>query len=583
MDEASPVKLVDETSNSIPVPNVPPAPPPAPPLVPSPLVNQVSPTTISPATPPQYYTSQNTTVTTGSESHALRNIFLSALALGFILVLTSVSYVYWTFIRPRWYLATALSNLVAAESFRFRADIPLINQSTLTFEGDRFYDSSALSASKITYTAQGDLNQTVTTTVETIASESDEYLKPTNSHMTQMYNQLLSFEPYLQDDPALAAIQPVINGTSWAHYPQSSSASTTEESEYSIAPFEFFVLLAFGTKITNYEPSMQINDQDYAHYTMSLENAAIVSFLEALKDREFSIDVAELNRLIDAINQTASSNGDVLTIVVDKKLHTPHLITLTVPESIISILTENKQAEEEELISPFLSAAENPLQLLRWFPKGAIGPHIVVEFSNYNQVAPIQAPTDIVEIESVENASELLGYIITYLTNPKVNETATGKNNAYITSIHEAKLLFNQGKYAEGLTMATKSLTLAETDEDKAYANYWMGLHTYKLGKSTEAEPLLLRAAALKSAYAAPYVTLGAISTDRGNFEQMRVYSLKCVEYDPKYGWCYNNLGLSYAYLGQKAEAITQLEKAVSLDPLSFVFNDNLKRVKANQ
>nr|MBP9781730.1 tetratricopeptide repeat protein [Candidatus Woesebacteria bacterium] len=76
--------------------------------------------------------------------------------------------------------------------------------------------------------------------------------------------------------------------------------------------------------------------------------------------------------------------------------------------------------------------------------------------------------------------------------------------------------------------------------------------------------------------------TLGAISADRGNFEQMKTYSLKCVEYDPQYGWCYNNLGLSYAYLGQKTEAITQLEKAVSLDPLSFVFNDNLKRVKAN-
>ncbi len=240
MDEASPVKLVDENSSSIPVLNVPPAPPPAPPLVPSPLVNPVSPTSISPATPPQYYSSQNTTVTSGSESHALRNIFLSALALGFILVLTSVGYVYWTFIRPRWYLATALSNLVAAESFHFRADVPLINQSRLTFEGDRFYDNSALSANKIMYTTQGDLNQIVTTTVETIMSESDEYLKPTNSHMTQMYNQLLSFEPYLQDDPALAAIQPIINGSSWAHYPQSSS--TTVESEYSIAPFEFFVL-----------------------------------------------------------------------------------------------------------------------------------------------------------------------------------------------------------------------------------------------------------------------------------------------------------------------------------------------------
>ncbi len=575
MDDTSPVKLVGETAN--------PAPPlisaPFPPLPPSP--NQVSPI-IEPATPPQYYTSQNTTVTTGPESHTLRNIFLSALALGFILVLTAAINVYWTFIRPRWYLATAFSNLVAAESFHFRADLPLINQSTLTFDGDRFYENSALSASKIIYTTQGDLNQIVTTTVDTIVSETDEYLKPTNSHMTQMYNQLLTFEPYLQDDPALAAIQPVINGSSWAHYSQSSSTSSTEESEYTISPFEFFIIFALGTKINSYEPAMKINDQEYAHYTMSLENGAIVSFLEDLKDRDFSIDIAELNRLIDAINQSASTNGDVLTIVVDKKLHTPHLITLTVPESIITILTENKQAEEDELISPFISAAENPLQLVRWFPKGNIGPHIVIELSNYNQVTPIQAPSDVVEIESVENASELLGYIITYLTNPTVSEAATGKNNAYITSIHEAKLLFNQGKYTEGLAMATKSLSLAETDEDKAYANYWMGLHTYKLGKSTEAEPLLLRAATLKEAYAAPYVTLGAISADRGNFEQMKTYSLKCVDYDPQYGWCYNNLGLSYAYLGQKTDAITQLEKAVSLDPLSFVFNDNLKRVKAN-
>jgi signal peptidase I len=153
--------------------------------------------------------------------------------------------------------------------------------------------------------------------------------------------------------------------------------------------------------------------------------------------------------------------------------------------------------------------------------------------------------------------------------NPEFNEKA-----------NEAKLLFGQGKYEEQLTSAQELLQLATNDSEKAIAYYWEGLAYYNLGNETLAEASLKDSVSSDIEYAAPYVTLSAISFNERDYDKGLEYAIKCVELDENYGWCHNNLGLAYAYLGEKDKAISELEKAVELDTQSYVFNDNLKRVK---
>lgn len=147
--------------------------------------------------------------------------------------------------------------------------------------------------------------------------------------------------------------------------------------------------------------------------------------------------------------------------------------------------------------------------------------------------------------------------------------------------VNQTKLLWESGKYQESLDKSQLILKEASTDKDKAIAHYWIGLSRYKLQDYNNAESQLKLALELYPDYAAPYVTLAAIEIDtRSNFSKALEYANKCVELDPKYAWCYNSKGLALVQLGQKDEGIKALEQAILLAPDSYVFCDNLTRVK---
>jgi|GEM_PF-2503700 len=147
----------------------------------------------------------------------------------------------------------------------------------------------------------------------------------------------------------------------------------------------------------------------------------------------------------------------------------------------------------------------------------------------------------------------------------------------------EVKQSWGNGEYAKALNEAQQLLSLADTDYLEAIAYYWMGLSNYSLKNIDIAEVNLLRAVQLDSDYAAPYVTLSAISMGKTEYPQALVYAQKCVELDPNYAWCHNNLGLAYSLTGNHEEGIRELQQAVSLDPESFVFSNNLKRMQDSQ
>jgi len=53
-------------------------------------------------------------------------------------------------------------------------------------------------------------------------------------------------------------------------------------------------------------------------------------------------------------------------------------------------------------------------------------------------------------------------------------------------------------------------------------------------------------------------------------------YAQKAVELDPSYAWTHNTLGLVYGNLGRKKDAISELKKAINLDPETLLFQENL-------
>jgi tetratricopeptide (TPR) repeat protein len=154
-------------------------------------------------------------------------------------------------------------------------------------------------------------------------------------------------------------------------------------------------------------------------------------------------------------------------------------------------------------------------------------------------------------------------------------------NAEFNSEANNAKLLFSQEKYDDQLASANKMLTLAQNDDERSIAYYWQGLAYYSLEKGAQARTSLMQSISLDETNVGPYSTIAALDLVDGKYQDALDYATKCAELDPTYGWCYNNKGLAYAYLGQKDKAVTELEKAVATDPSSYVFNDNLKRVKA--
>lgn len=153
-------------------------------------------------------------------------------------------------------------------------------------------------------------------------------------------------------------------------------------------------------------------------------------------------------------------------------------------------------------------------------------------------------------------------------------------NPEFNSEADKARSAFSEGDYQAQLESGNKLIEIASNDEEKAIGHYWVGLAYHNLNDMTKAKVNLLKAVELDSTYAGPYVTLASVSYSEGNYQEGLNHALKCAQLDPNYGWCFNNIGLGYAYLGNTNLAVQNLEKAVALDPESYVFNDNLKRVK---
>lgn len=159
-------------------------------------------------------------------------------------------------------------------------------------------------------------------------------------------------------------------------------------------------------------------------------------------------------------------------------------------------------------------------------------------------------------------------------------ETSSGQvfadGSSFIYNLNQARTLWNGGKYTQSLASAQTAFNMAGDDQEKAKAQYWIGLSYYSLGNKDESEQAELSAISLDQAYEPPYVTLSAIKLDQSDCDQAFIYADKALKLNPDDPWALNNSGLAYYCLGDKENAILQLQKAVALAPNSDVIWHNL-------
>ncbi len=148
--------------------------------------------------------------------------------------------------------------------------------------------------------------------------------------------------------------------------------------------------------------------------------------------------------------------------------------------------------------------------------------------------------------------------------------------------ILDAKTSWAEGNYEATLTDAKAALALANSNEEKAYSHYWMGVAYYKLNNPADAQTEEKTSLQLLPQNSAPYVTLAAIELDSNNPSKALEYAQMAVSIDPEYGWAQNVYGMSLILNGRKEEGITALKKANQLDPNNYVFKLNLTRAQNN-
>lgn len=212
---------------------------------------------------------------------------------------------------------------------------------------------------------------------------------------------------------------------------------------------------------------------------------------------------------------------------------------------------------------------------------------IVDNFTKKDEFASIgETATSTTDVQTTQTLEISTGTTITVATSAAATTSAattvapiiepSATDATFISAINQARILWQKKKGNESLSMAQKALQLAQTNQEKARAQYWIGLSYNLLGNKDAAEQAELSALNLAPGYEPSYVTLSAIKLDQKDCNQAFEYANKALSLNANDPWALNNSGLSYLCLGDVNNAIIRLQKAVSLAPGSYVIRHNL-------
>jgi len=174
----------------------------------------------------------------------------------------------------------------------------------------------------------------------------------------------------------------------------------------------------------------------------------------------------------------------------------------------------------------------------------------------------------IISVSSVIVAILLAGYI-----NNKPN---------YDARIYETRANWITRDWVQQEQDAEKALQDAETNSEKAFSYYWLGVAANRQGRTQEAIDYQLKAVEADESYGPPHSSLAISYTLFGDFDAAKEHADRCITLSPGYAWCYYALAAYYDNTLQKDQAYINLKRAIELDPNAIDFQNTLEEFKLN-
>jgi tetratricopeptide (TPR) repeat protein len=143
---------------------------------------------------------------------------------------------------------------------------------------------------------------------------------------------------------------------------------------------------------------------------------------------------------------------------------------------------------------------------------------------------------------------------------------ATSYKN-YDARLLEASADWVQKDWDKQSETAGKALSDARTEEEKAYAYYWLGVAENRKKNYRAAADYQLKALSILPKYAAAHASLSNAYTFLNEHEKAFDHAQKCIEYEPTYAWCYHAMLNHYWVTGDEQKALANAKKATELDP----------------
>lgn len=141
-------------------------------------------------------------------------------------------------------------------------------------------------------------------------------------------------------------------------------------------------------------------------------------------------------------------------------------------------------------------------------------------------------------------------------------------------------LLKQQGRVAEALVSMQKAALLLPEDAE-AYSN--LGLTYQEEGRLSDAEASLRRAVAIRPDFAAAYYNLGITLQKAGRLSEAEASLRRTLEIEPKFSEAHNNLGITLQGESRVSEAETSYRRALEISPNYAEAHNNLGNVLREQ
>lgn len=427
-----------------------------------------------------------------------------------------------------------------------------------------------------------------TVIIKFLETPTDSYSNIYHSGKDEFLQKLDEVFPYVEQPYSVVLIKSMLNGNTWLkieYEPEDIAGSIAQSAleDDNLNLFQQYML----TSIIGID-SFSFNREDKTYeYSIHLREEFMDLVRESLLSEEY-IDLAtkeDLGRLAAIFENTSGWNEAVTALKINKGDGYIKSVSVELP-----ILYDDGN-EKTTLDKAFMGE----VTMLDFFMDSFVShtnkvnengvSHVADVTINVDPEQTISVPKKIVDFDALSEETKgeiiiLLGMLMFDVDMPEGTPPVV-VSDQYNLKSYETKEFYQNEDYNSMITSASELLALAETDEEEAIANYWMGLGYYKLDSLDKAEGYLLTAVSLDDTYHAPYVTLAAIAYARNEVQKGLDYSLKCAELDPNYGWCYNNIGIGYSKQGDLAQGIENVERAISLDPTNTKFKNNLRLMQS--